>query len=130
VLEQRGRLLVAALGLAGLPRLSYDSALWALRTWFDSWAGIGRIAVGMAHQGYDLQLTRSTSAAGGRRSGGRRCCSGFRRQVARGRLLSRIAAALALTGPGRAQEAPLYPDAMIPAPSPTSATGTGWERTP
>jgi hypothetical protein len=24
----------------------------------DSWAGIGRIAVGMAHQGFDLQLTR------------------------------------------------------------------------
>jgi hypothetical protein len=37
---------------------SYDRALWALRTWLDSWAGIGRIAVGMAHQGYDLQLTR------------------------------------------------------------------------
>jgi hypothetical protein len=33
-------------------------SLWALRTWLDSWAGIGRIAVGMAHQGYDLQLTR------------------------------------------------------------------------
>jgi len=33
-------------------------SLWALRTWLDSWAGIGRIAVGMAHQGFDLQLTR------------------------------------------------------------------------
>ena len=22
------------------------------------WSGIGRVAVGMAHQGYDLQLTR------------------------------------------------------------------------
>src|SRR5215510_1151678 len=30
----------------------------ALRTWLDSWAGIGRIAVGMHRQGYDLQLTR------------------------------------------------------------------------
>jgi hypothetical protein len=30
----------------------------ALRTWLDSWAGIGRIAVGMAQQGYDPQLTR------------------------------------------------------------------------
>jgi hypothetical protein len=49
---------VAALGFAGLPRPSYDPALWALRTWLDSWAGIGRIAVGMARQGYDLQLTR------------------------------------------------------------------------
>src|SRR5262249_57677640 len=37
---------------------SYDRALWALRTWLDSWPGIGRIAVGMAHQGFDLQLTR------------------------------------------------------------------------
>ena len=38
--------------------LSYDRALWALRTWLDSWSGIGRVAVGMAHQGFDLQLTR------------------------------------------------------------------------
>jgi hypothetical protein len=37
---------------------SYDRALWALRIWLDSWAGIGHVAVGMAHQGYDLQLTR------------------------------------------------------------------------
>ena len=37
---------------------SYDRALWGLRIWLDSWAGIGRIAVGMAHQGCDLQLTR------------------------------------------------------------------------
>ena len=26
--------------------------------WRDSWSGIGHVAVGMAHQGYDLQLTR------------------------------------------------------------------------
>jgi hypothetical protein len=58
VSNQRGRLLMAALGFAGLPSPSYDRSLWALRTWLDSWAGIGRIAVGMAHQGYDLQLTR------------------------------------------------------------------------
>jgi hypothetical protein len=25
--------------------LSYDRALWALRTWLDSWSGIGRIAI-------------------------------------------------------------------------------------
>ena len=37
---------------------SYDGALHALRTWMDSWAGIGRVAVGIARQGYDLQLTR------------------------------------------------------------------------
>ena len=44
VSDQRGRLLVAALGFAGLPMLSYDRALWALRFWLDSWAGIGAIA--------------------------------------------------------------------------------------
>ncbi len=37
-----------------LPRL----APWALRTWLDSWTGIGHIAVGMHRQGYDLQLTQ------------------------------------------------------------------------
>jgi hypothetical protein len=58
VLDQRGQLLRAALGFAGLPRPSYDRALHALRSWLDSWSGIGRIAVGMAHQGFDLQLTR------------------------------------------------------------------------
>jgi len=58
VSDQRGRLLVAALGFAGLPMLSYDRGLWALRFWLDSWVGIGAIATGMARQGYDLQLTR------------------------------------------------------------------------
>ena len=37
---------------------SYDRALHARRSYLDSWAGVGRIAVGMARQGYDLQLTR------------------------------------------------------------------------
>jgi hypothetical protein len=36
---------------------SYDRALHALRTWLDFWAGIGHVAVGMARQGSDLQLT-------------------------------------------------------------------------
>jgi hypothetical protein len=58
MLDQRGRLFVAELRFAGCSMTSYDRALWALRTWLDSWAGIGRIAVGMAHQGFDLQLTR------------------------------------------------------------------------
>jgi hypothetical protein len=49
---------MAALGFAGLPRPSYDPSLWALRIWLDFWSGIGRVAVGMAHQGFDLQLTR------------------------------------------------------------------------
>ena len=58
MLDQRGRLLVAALGFAGCSMPSYDRALHALRTWLDSWAGIGHVAVGMARQDYDLQLTR------------------------------------------------------------------------
>jgi hypothetical protein len=32
--------------------------LHALRSWLDSWPGIGAVVVGIAHQGYDLQLTR------------------------------------------------------------------------
>ena len=58
MLDPRGQLLRAALGFAGLPRPSYDRSLWALRFWLDSWSGIGHVAVGMARQGYDLQLTR------------------------------------------------------------------------
>src|SRR3989441_8533512 len=58
MLDQRGRLLVAALGFAGCSMPSYDRALWALRTWLDSWTGIGHVAVGMHRQGYDLQLTQ------------------------------------------------------------------------
>jgi hypothetical protein len=58
VLSRRGQLLRAAFGFVRLPRPSYDRTLWALRNWLDSWAGIGRVAVGMAHQGFDLQLTR------------------------------------------------------------------------
>jgi hypothetical protein len=30
----------------------------ALRSWLSGWPGIGRITVGMARQGFDLQLTR------------------------------------------------------------------------
>jgi hypothetical protein len=37
---------------------SYDHALYALRTWLDSWSGFGHVVVRMARQGYDLQLTR------------------------------------------------------------------------
>jgi len=68
VLDQRGQLLRAALGFAGLPRPSYDRALWALRTWLDTWTGIGHVAVGMHRQGYDLQLTQYDEQAGARRS--------------------------------------------------------------
>ena len=89
MLDQRGRLLVAALGFAGCPLPSYDRALHALRAWLDSWSGIGRVAVGMARQGYDLQLTRYDE-------------KGWR--------------------------ATFYTTGM--EHSPTSATGTGWERVP
>jgi len=65
-----------------------DRALHALRTWLDSWSGIGRIAVGMARPGYDLQLTRYDE---------------------------------------RGWRATFYTTGM--EHSPTSATGTGWERT-
>jgi hypothetical protein len=49
VLDQRGRLLVAAVGFAGCSMPSYDRPLRALRTWLDFWSGIGHVAVGMAH---------------------------------------------------------------------------------
>jgi hypothetical protein len=58
VFDQRGRLLRAALGFAELPRPSYDRALRALQIWLDSWPGVGHVAVGMHHQGFDLQLTQ------------------------------------------------------------------------
>jgi len=89
VSDQRGRLVVAAVGFAGLPRPSYDRALWALRFWLDSWSGIGAVVVGMTRQGYDLQLTRYDE-------------KGWR--------------------------ATFYTTGM--EHSPTSATGTGWDRTP
>ena len=49
---------MAAVGFAGCLLPSYDRALHALRSWLDSWSGVGHVAVGMARQGYDLQLTR------------------------------------------------------------------------
>ena len=63
--------------------------LGALRSWLDSWRGIGDVERGMACQGFDLQLTRYDE-------------KGWR--------------------------ATFYTTGM--EHSPTSATGTGWERTP
>ena len=80
---------MAALGFAGCSMLSYDRALHALRTWLDTWAGIGRVAVGMHRQGFDLQLTQYDD---------------------------------------RGWRATFYATGM--EHSPTSATGTAWERTP
>jgi hypothetical protein len=89
VLDQRGKLLRAAVGFAKCSLPLYDRALWALRTWLDSWSGIGHVAVGMARQGYDPQLTARND-------------KGWR--------------------------ATFYTTGM--EHSTTSATGTGWERTP
>ena len=89
MLDQRGQLLRAPVGFAGLSRLSHHGALWALRTWLDPWAGIGRVAAGMHRHGYDLQLTQYDE---------------------------------------RAWRATFYVTGM--EHSPTSATGTAWERTP
>jgi hypothetical protein len=58
MLDQRGRLLRAAVGFAGCSLPCYDHALHALRSWLDSWSGIGLVAAGMHRQGYDLQLTQ------------------------------------------------------------------------
>src|SRR5205809_7898458 len=58
MLDQRGRVVVAAVGFAGLRPSPSDRALNVLRSWLDSWPGIGAVVGGMAHQGYDLQLTR------------------------------------------------------------------------
>jgi len=51
MIDQRGRLLMAAVGFAGCTMPSYDRALWALRTWLDSWPGVGHVAVGIAPPG-------------------------------------------------------------------------------
>ena len=68
---------------------SYDLALHALRTWLDSWEGIGHVVVGMHHRGYDLQLTHYND-----RGWRATFCTSWMEH------------------------------------SPTSAMGTGWERTP
>ena len=89
MLDRRGQLLRAAVGFAGCSLPSYNRALWALRTWLDSWSGIGHVTVGMARQGYDLQLTRYDN---------------------------------------RGWRATFYMTGM--EHSPTSSTGSAWERTP
>src|SRR6058998_3601531 len=80
--------MVAALGFVRLEG-ERPPALDALHRWLDSWRGIGDITVGMARQGYDLQLTRYDE---------------------------------------RCWRATFYMTGM--EHSPTSATGSAWERTP
>src|SRR5262249_34861323 len=71
------------------PQTVGRQSLWALRTWLDSWPGVGHVAVGMHRQGYDLQLTQYDE---------------------------------------RGWRATFYTTGM--EHSPTSATGTAWERAP
>ena len=54
--DRRRALLAAALAFT---RVKADAPeVRVLRTWLDCWRGVGAIAVGLARQGYDLQLTR------------------------------------------------------------------------
>jgi len=51
--------LLTALGFAGLgSEAGTATEIQTLRRWLDSWPGIGAVVGGMAHQGYDIQLTR------------------------------------------------------------------------
>jgi hypothetical protein len=54
--DRRGRLLLVTLEAARLRTNAHP--LPALRSWLDSWSGIGAITVGMHRQGYDLQFTQ------------------------------------------------------------------------
>ncbi len=85
--DRLGRLLLVTLEAA---KVDADlPVLGALRSWLNSWRGIGDVERGMTRQGYDLQLTRYDE-------------KGWR--------------------------ATFYTTGM--EHSPTSATGTEWERTP
>ncbi len=54
--DRLGRLLLVTLEAA---RVDADlPVLAALRSWLNSWRGIGAVERSMAHQGYGLQLTR------------------------------------------------------------------------
>jgi hypothetical protein len=53
--DSRARLLRAAVSFALVPPT--EPALRLLHHWLDSWRGIGDVVMGMARQGWDLQLT-------------------------------------------------------------------------
>jgi hypothetical protein len=57
--DQGRKRLVMALACTRLelPRDQEPVAVTFLKRWLGSWGGIGRVAVGMARHGYDLQLT-------------------------------------------------------------------------
>jgi len=88
IVDRRARLLLVTLGFFRLEG-QLPPVLLALHRWLDTWRGIGHLAVGMARQGFDLQLTRYDE-------------QGWR--------------------------ATFYTSGM--EHSPTSATGTAWERAP
>jgi hypothetical protein len=54
--DRLGRLLFVTLEAAFVN--AQVPVLEVLRSWLDSWRGIGAVERGMAHQGFDLQLTR------------------------------------------------------------------------
>jgi hypothetical protein len=56
--DQGRKHLVMALAGTRLEFPREPVAVTFLKRWLGSWGGIGRGAVGMARQGYDLQLTR------------------------------------------------------------------------
>jgi hypothetical protein len=53
-LDHRGRRLRAALAAVLVKAPALELAL--VHRWLDSWAGIGLVVVGMAHQGYQVSL--------------------------------------------------------------------------
>jgi hypothetical protein len=55
-IDHRARLLLVALETARLPTNVH--ALPALRSWLDSWNGLGAVVTGMGRQGYGASLTR------------------------------------------------------------------------
>jgi hypothetical protein len=59
-LAQRRRILFTMLAVLTYryPSGREPALIPALRAWFGGWPGIGRIVVGMARQGFDLDLTR------------------------------------------------------------------------
>ncbi len=55
--DRRARLMLATLGFLRLQG-QLPPVIHALHRWLDTWRGIGHVAMGMARQGFDLQLTR------------------------------------------------------------------------
>jgi hypothetical protein len=56
MIDRRGSLLLVALEAARLPANAHP--LPALRSWLDSWNGLGAVVTGMERQGYDARLIR------------------------------------------------------------------------